>query len=128
MKKAIRGKYVLALFLALTMSLAVLPVAAPGGLVQADESEEYTLVILHTNDVHAHYLPFDAYAGACDPEEDEQCWGGSARLGTMVDQIRGEGGNVLLVDAGDQFQGTLFFNQYKGQAGRGPADRPASRG
>jgi 5'-nucleotidase/UDP-sugar diphosphatase len=36
----------------------------------------------------------------------------------MVDQIQDKEKNVLLLDAGDQFQGTLFFNQYKGQAAR----------
>jgi len=109
------GHHALVLLLALTLSMAVLPVATLG-TVQAEEGKDFTLIIIHTNDVHAHYEPFDSSGGSCDA--DEECWGGSARTAGMIDKIRGEGGNVLLVDAGDQFQGTLFFNQYKGQDAR----------
>ena len=109
------GHHALVLLLALTLSMAVLPVATLG-TVQAEEGKDFTLTIIHTNDVHAHYEPFDSSGGSCDA--DEECWGGSARTAGMIDKIRGEGGNVLLVDAGDQFQGTLFFNQYKGQDAR----------
>ena len=115
MKTAGFGHHALVLLLALTLSMAVLPVATLG-TVQAEEGKDFTLIIIHTNDVHAHYEPFDSSGGSCDA--DEECWGGSARTAGMIDKIRGEGGNVLLVDAGDQFQGTLFFNQYKGQDAR----------
>ncbi len=115
MKTAGFGHHALVLLLALTLSMAVLPVATLG-TVQAEEGKDFTLTIIHTNDVHAHYEPFDSSGGSCDA--DEECWGGSARTAGMIDKIRGEGGNVLLVDAGDQFQGTLFFNQYKGQDAR----------
>ncbi len=39
-----------------------------------------------------------------------------ARRKTLSDRIRAEGGNQLLLDAGDVFQGTLYFNKYMGQA------------
>ena len=115
MKAAGFGRYALLLLLALTLSVATLPVYT-SGRVQAQEGKDFTLTILHTNDVHAHYEPFDSSGGSCD--EDEECWGGAARTATKIDEVEGEGGNVLLLDAGDQFQGTLFFNQYKGQAAR----------
>ena len=41
--------------------------------------------------------------------------GGVARRYTAIQQVKAEGGNVLLVDAGDPFQGTLFFNYWQGQ-------------
>ena len=63
----------------------------------------YTLTIMHTNDVHAHHEP----NGNGD--------GGAARQATVVDQIRAEGGNTLLLDGGDRFTGTLFHVQYLGQ-------------
>jgi 5'-nucleotidase/UDP-sugar diphosphatase len=116
MSKAKFGQYVVVFFLALTLGLGAIPVQIGTATVEAEEGKEFTLTILHTNDVHAHYQPFDAYAGSC--EIGEECTGGSARVADAVSQIRGEGGNVLLLDAGDQFQGTLFFNQYKGQAAR----------
>ena len=42
--------------------------------------------------------------------------GGVSRRKTLIDAIRDEGGNQLLIDAGDVFQGTLWFNEYLGQA------------
>jgi 5'-nucleotidase/UDP-sugar diphosphatase len=90
--------------------LSVVPVAmAQGG--------EFTLVVLHTNDVHGRVLQFDGFGGTCGEEDaaEGNCFGGVARRAAAIDAIRGEGGNVILVDAGDQFQGTLFYNQYKGE-------------
>lgn len=89
---------------------SALPAGAQGG--------EYQLTVLHTNDVHARIDQFDSGANSCDEEElaADECFGGVARRKTIVDQVRGEGGNVILLDGGDQFQGTLFYNQYKGGA------------
>ena len=41
---------------------------------------------------------------------------GVARLHTALDSIRNMPGNTILLDGGDQFQGKLWFNQYKGAA------------
>jgi 5'-nucleotidase len=92
--------------------LSIVPAQAQGG--------DYVLIILHTNDVHARIDEFDNRANTCDDDERAagECFGGVARRKTAIDQIRGEGGNVILVDGGDQFQGTLFYNQYKGSAAR----------
>ncbi|HOD33136.1 MAG TPA: metallophosphoesterase, partial [Holophaga sp.] len=40
--------------------------------------------------------------------------GGMARRATLVKQLRAQLGSVLLLDAGDVFQGTPYFNRYKG--------------
>jgi 5'-nucleotidase len=76
------------------------------------------VIILHTNDVHGRVLQFSRFGGTCDEEDaaEGNCFGGVARRATAINDIRDEGGNVILVDAGDQFQGTLFYNQYKGEA------------
>ena len=76
-----------------------------------------TLTIIHTNDSHAHIAQFTKYGGACTEEDAAQgaCLGGVARRKMQIDSIRAEGGNSILVDAGDQFQGTLFYIQYKGE-------------
>jgi 5'-nucleotidase/UDP-sugar diphosphatase len=66
-----------------------------------------TMTILHTNDTHAHLEPFEPFG--------EPVQGGVARRSTLINQIRAEGGNVILVDAGDAFQGTLYFNQWQGE-------------
>lgn len=71
-----------------------------------DDNNDYTLTLLHTNDMSARWEPFGS----------EGSLGGLARLKTVVDDVRAERGadNILLVDAGDYFQGTLFFNAWRG--------------
>lgn len=73
-----------------------------GGSVAAQD-DTFALTILHTNDQHSHHLP-----NAADN-------GGVARLATVVQQVRAEADNVLLLDAGDRFTGTLFHQQYRGE-------------
>ena len=82
------------------------------------QCNEFDLTILHTNDVHAHLDQFNSFGLACNEDDyaKNTCFGGVARQKTMIDQIRSENENVLLLDAGDQFQGTLFYAYYKGDA------------
>lgn len=67
------------------------------------------LTILHTNDVHSRVEPFpmdgSKYAGL----------GGTARRAALIKKIREEEKNVLLLDAGDIFQGTPYFNKFGGE-------------
>jgi 5'-nucleotidase len=72
--------------------------------------EAYRVRIIHTNDHHARIEPV---TGGTPPAP---IHGGVSRRKTLIDAIRGEGGNQLLIDAGDVFQGTLWFTQYEGQA------------
>ncbi|MCH8495752.1 MAG: metallophosphatase [Balneolales bacterium] len=67
------------------------------------------LTILHTNDTHARIEPFPANASS------HAGLGGVARRATLVNRIRQENPNVLLLDAGDVFQGTPYFNYYNGE-------------
>jgi len=67
------------------------------------------ITILHTNDVHSHIDPFPLN----DPK-----WaglGGVARRSALIRKIRAEEKNVLLLDVGDIFQGTPYFNMYGGE-------------
>ncbi|TGD58188.1 bifunctional metallophosphatase/5'-nucleotidase [Flavobacterium humi] len=82
-----------------------------GGLsLSSFTTEEVRKVtILHTNDVHSHIDPFPA----TDPKNPNQ--GGVARRAAIIEQIRKEEANVLLLDAGDIFQGTPYFNYYGGE-------------
>jgi len=69
---------------------------------------------LHTNDVHAHIEGFDSYGSACDETSGaQQCFGGVARRATQIAEALAQRDNVLLVDAGDQFQGTLYYTYFK---------------
>ncbi|RWW98884.1 bifunctional metallophosphatase/5'-nucleotidase [Flavobacterium cerinum] len=67
------------------------------------------ITILHTNDVHSHIDPFPV----SDPKYPNM--GGAARRATLIESIRRENPNVLLLDAGDIFQGTPYFNYYGGE-------------
>ena len=67
------------------------------------------ITILHTNDVHSHIDPFPS-EHATYPN-----LGGIARRASLVAQIRSENPNTLLLDAGDIFQGTPYFNFYGGE-------------
>lgn len=73
------------------------------------EKKQKHITILHTNDVHSHIEPFDA----TDPKYPNQ--GGVSRRYTLIEQIRRENPNTLLLDAGDIFQGTPYFNFYGGE-------------
>ena len=67
------------------------------------------LTILHTNDVHSHIDPF--------PDNDPKYpgLGGAARRAALIKKIRATESNVLLLDAGDIYQGTYYFNKYGGE-------------
>jgi 5'-nucleotidase len=67
------------------------------------------ITILHTNDTHSHVEPFEAshYKFANK--------GGVARRATLIESIRKENPNTLLLDAGDIFQGTPYFNYFGGE-------------
>jgi len=82
-----------------------------GGLSMQSFTSESTkkITILHTNDTHSHIEPFESshykFANL----------GGVARRATLVEEIRKENPNTLLLDAGDIFQGTPYFNFYGGE-------------
>ncbi len=67
------------------------------------------ITILHTNDVHSH---IDAFP-ATDTRNPNM--GGVSRRASLIETIRKNNPNVLLVDAGDVFQGTPYFNYYGGE-------------
>lgn len=87
------------------------------GLTAGMASADYTITILHTNDFHARFEPISQFDGPCGAEDNTagECFGGTARLFNAIKDAKARTNNVLLVDGGDQFQGTLFYTQYKGQ-------------
>jgi 5'-nucleotidase len=72
-------------------------------------SDVKKITILHTNDVHSYIDPF--------PKDHPRNpnMGGVARRAALIENIRKENPNVLLLDAGDIFQGTPYFNYYGGE-------------
>lgn len=82
-----------------------------GGLSLSSFKTDNTkhLTILHTNDVHSYIDPFPP----THPKNPNM--GGVARRAALIETIRKENPNVLLLDAGDIFQGTPYFNYYGGE-------------
>jgi 5'-nucleotidase len=72
-------------------------------------SGEVKLTILHTNDVHSRLDPFPM-DGSMNAGK-----GGVAARASIISKIRKQEEHVLLLDAGDIFQGTPYFNLYKGE-------------
>lgn len=85
---------------ALTLGLFPQKLFASGELLK--------LTIVHTNDMHCHIDPFP------DSDAEYPGRGGLIRLASLVEKCRAENPNLLLLDAGDMFQGTPYFNYFKG--------------
>jgi len=91
-------------------------VALTAGMAQAD----YTLHVIHINDLHSRIESVSKYDGTCGAEDEAEgkCFGGVARVATKITELRDSltaaGENVILLDAGDQFQGSLMYTTYKG--------------
>lgn len=71
--------------------------------------DETLITILHTNDTHSQVDPLPANDGSYPGK------GGVARRATLVKRVRRGNPNTLLLDAGDVFQGTPYFNFFKGE-------------
>ncbi len=74
----------------------------------------FTLNIIHTNDLHAHLIPFNTDNRTCDYKTND-CLGGFARIKTLIDSYRSKYPHSVLLDAGDRFSGTVFYTLRKSQ-------------
>ncbi|KAF6021267.1 hypothetical protein EB796_020421 [Bugula neritina] len=81
-------------------------------------ASEYKLTLLHTNDIHSRIDEAHKYGGVCSSSHSAagDCVGGAARLATKIKEINSTSDNLLLLDGGDQFQGTFWFFVYRGMA------------
>lgn len=79
------------------------------------------LSIIHVNDVHSHIDEFNKFGTDCRPSvitphpQSQECGGGYARIKHEIDRLQEEHPNNLLLNAGDEFQGTMFYTYYKGE-------------
>lgn len=76
-------------------------------LLSASSYADFTVTFLHTNDLHAHVEPVKVRGAEL---------GGYARQATLIRELRKTATNPVLLNGGDTFQGTLFFNVYLGLA------------
>jgi 5'-nucleotidase len=89
---------------------ASLALASVGGLTfKSCETKPKHITILHTNDTHSQIEPFDTNHHKFANK------GGVARRASLIQKVRNENPNTLLLDAGDIFQGTPYFNYFGGE-------------
>ena len=79
------------------------------GLSSFSSAKTKRITILHTNDTHSHLDTF--------PQTDAKFpnQGGAAKRATIFNKIKNENPHTLILDAGDMFQGTPYFNYYGGE-------------
>ena len=90
-------------------STTMLPRFLQAESFSSEEGRLHKLTILHTNDVHSRIEPFPMDGGK------NQGRGGIAKRAALINKIRQEEEQVLLLDAGDMFQGTPYFNYFGGE-------------
>lgn len=73
-------------------------------------AENFKLDLLHTNDLHSHFIPYKNDGSICTYDT---CLGGFARIKSFIDTERKKNPNLLLLDAGDRFSGTVFYTLRK---------------
>lgn len=78
-------------------------------LLASEKNQKKHITILHTNDVHSHIDPFNAN----HPRYPNL--GGAAKRAAYINSVRNENPNLLLLDAGDMFQGTPYYNYFGGE-------------
>ena len=93
------GKRLLPIVLTLSMAASMLPAAALAA--EADAGEKH-ITILGTSDMHGNIWGFSYEDNA------ETANNGMARLYTYIQQVRAENPNTILIDAGDDIQGTIM--------------------
>ena len=98
------------------LTFAASALALMAGTAHAD----YTLHIIHTNDLHSRLEAINKSDSTCGEKDkaENACFGGVARVASKIAELRQQlaGQNVLVLDAGDQYQGSLMFSTYKGAA------------
>ncbi|WP_322891759.1 MULTISPECIES: bifunctional metallophosphatase/5'-nucleotidase [unclassified Yoonia] len=101
------------------MTLRLMTTSCALALIAGSAYADYTLHIIHTNDLHSRIEPISGSDSTCGAEANAagECFGGVARVITQINALREElaGQNVIVVDAGDQYQGSLMYTTYKGE-------------
>ncbi|KAL6259899.1 hypothetical protein P5V15_009810 [Pogonomyrmex californicus] len=86
------------------------------GLFYPGRTDLFELSIIHLNDFHARFEQTGPFSGSCREGHEEDCVGGIARVYTAVNQLMSERPNAIFLNAGDHFQGTLWYNIHRWNA------------
>ncbi|XP_072760214.1 apyrase [Anoplolepis gracilipes] len=83
------------------------------GLFYPGRTDLFELSIIHLNDFHARFEQTGPTSGTCREGHEQDCVGGIARVYTAVNQLVKERPNAIFLNAGDHFQGTLWYNVHR---------------
>ncbi|XP_032456151.1 apyrase [Nasonia vitripennis] len=85
-------------------------------LVYPGQNEFFELSIVHLNDFHARFVQTSFTSGTCHKGRNHECIGGLGRVVTASRQLMQERPNAIFLNAGDHYQGTLWYNVHKWNA------------
>lgn len=86
------------------------------GLMYPGRNDLFELSVIHINDFHARFLETSPDSGSCNESQKKDCIGGVARVFTASRQLLDERPNSIFLNAGDHFQGTIWYNFFKWNA------------
>jgi 5'-nucleotidase len=99
--------------LCLVIVVSVLYEAVSGRGIKGGGRELFELSLIHINDFHARFEQTNPSSGICVEGQEETCVGGIARIATVVKSLVKERPNPIFLNAGDNFQGTLWYTKFK---------------
>ncbi|XP_050353509.1 apyrase-like [Nymphalis io] len=91
------------------MSIRLLFILVISAVSAQNDNDLFELNIIHYNDFHAHFDQISLNGGPCNPTEGD-CIGGFSRLYTAIMQVLEAEPDSLLLNGGDTFQGTIWYN------------------
>ncbi|XP_015438966.1 PREDICTED: apyrase-like [Dufourea novaeangliae] len=83
------------------------------GLYYPGRNDLFELSVIHLNDFHARFEQTGPESGTCHADKEKDCVGGIARVSTAVNRLIKERPNPIFLNAGDHFQGTLWYNVHR---------------
>nr|KAF7438278.1 hypothetical protein H0235_000669 [Vespula pensylvanica] len=83
------------------------------GLVYPGQTDFFELSIIHLNDFHARFQQTNPTSGTCHVGQEKDCVGGISRVYTAVNRLKKERPNAIFLNAGDHYQGTLWYNVHR---------------
>lgn len=86
---------------------------ACGRVTKLSKKELFEISLIHINDFHARFEQVSTSSGTCLESQEETCFGGIARVATIVKRLVNERPNPIFLNAGDNFQGTLWYTKFK---------------
>ncbi|KAF4521721.1 hypothetical protein B566_EDAN012169 [Ephemera danica] len=84
-------------------------------MVLIETQQPIEVSFIHLNDFHAKYEPISANTNLCKPGDNEKglCYGGMARVVTILRELQMSEPNPVLLNAGDSYQGSLLYTLFK---------------